>query len=88
MRMANTRSSVILIVACAHNNGIGLNGGLPWRLSKEMKYFATVTSKAPDGKRNAVLMGRHTWDSIPARFRPLKDRMNVVITSRDLADDA
>lgn len=29
---------------------------------------------------NAVVMGRKTWDSIPPRFRPLKDRMNVVIT--------
>ena len=30
--------------------------------------------------RNAVVMGRKTFDSIPANFRPLKDRINVVIT--------
>jgi dihydrofolate reductase len=25
-------------------------------------------------------MGRRTWDSLPARFRPLVDRRNIVIT--------
>ena len=33
-------------------------------------------------RANAVVMGRKTWDSIPKRFRPLKDRVNVIITSR------
>ncbi len=32
------------------------------------------------GSRNAVLMGRKTWDSLPARFRPLPDRLNGVLS--------
>jgi dihydrofolate reductase len=36
------------------------------------------------GSRNAVLMGRKTWDSLPARFRPLSDRLNGVL-SRTIA---
>ncbi|VDP41668.1 unnamed protein product [Soboliphyme baturini] len=33
-------------------------------------------------KRNAVIMGRKTWDSIPEARRPLKNRVNIVITSQ------
>ena len=29
---------------------------------------------------NAVIMGRKTWDSVPERFRPLKGRLNIVLS--------
>ena len=75
---------VTLIVAATSNNGIGQAGKLPWRLPREMQYFARVTgqSGAPggEGKRNAVVMGRTTWESIPRRFRPLPGRINFVVS--------
>ena len=78
-----------LIVAATHTDmGIGLRGSLPWPpLRAEMAYFARVTRRAPSPAINAVVMGRRTWDSIPPRFRPLKHRLNVVVTRRpdDLA---
>ena len=89
--------SLTLIVACTSSHGIGKGGKLPWRLAKEMAYFAKVTTSVPSSssspasvtpqiKRNAVIMGRNTWDSIPKKFRPLKDRVNIVVTSRPLPE--
>ncbi|KAM7189254.1 Dihydrofolate reductase-like domain containing protein [Rhypophila sp. PSN 637] len=85
-----------LVLAATRDMGIGVHGGLPWTgLKKEMSYFARVTKRIPspypslqsqDGTtpppamKNAVIMGRKTWDSIPPRFRPLKGRLNVVIS--------
>ncbi|QPC64836.1 hypothetical protein HYE67_007067 [Fusarium culmorum] len=74
-----------LIVAATRNMGIGAQGGMPWQgLRKEIKYFARVTTRlppqAPSPSLNAVIMGRKTWDSIPTKFRPLKDRLNIVIS--------
>ena len=77
-----TMTKLTLIVAATTSNGIGHSSRLPWRLPHEMAYFAHVTSNAPEGKKNVVIMGRKTWESIPPKFRPLKDRLNVVI-SRD-----
>ncbi|KAI0296555.1 dihydrofolate reductase-like domain-containing protein [Multifurca ochricompacta] len=84
-------SRVTLIVAATTNNGIGQAGKLPWRLPREMKYFARVTTgrdRVSDGNgeggtsdlKNAVVMGRATWESIPHRFRPLAGRINIVVS--------
>ncbi|KAK7076961.1 hypothetical protein SK128_008135 [Halocaridina rubra] len=72
-----------LIVAACENNGIGKNGELPWRLREEMKYFSRMTKKTSDPeKKNIVLMGRKTWESIPTKFRPLPERINFILSSR------
>ena len=74
-------TSIELIVAMDQNNGIGLNGDLPWRLTNDMSYFKekTSTTKNPN-KKNAVLMGRKTFESIPKKFRPLPNRVNLILT--------
>jgi dihydrofolate reductase len=73
-------SRLTLIAAATQSSGIGLKSDLPWRLRKEMAYFTRVTSEAPEGSHNAVIMGRKSWECIPDKYRPLPHRANVVIT--------
>ncbi|KHN99570.1 Dihydrofolate reductase [Metarhizium album ARSEF 1941] len=85
--VATMQPELTLIVAATRSMGIGLNGTMPWTgLRREMQYFARVTTRlapgAPPGSVNAVIMGRKTWDSIPARFRPLRNRLNIVVSRR------
>ncbi|KAG0044622.1 hypothetical protein BGZ83_010164 [Gryganskiella cystojenkinii] len=77
--------SFAIVVAADLANGIGLKGGLPWRLRKDMAFFAKLTSKTSSPSSSAVnacIMGRKTWESIPQKFRPLTSRLNVIV-SRD-----
>jgi len=76
-------SRLTIIVAATTSNGIGYQSRLPWRLSREIKYFAQVTTNSPEGHQNAVIMGRNTWESIPTKFRPLANRMNVVLSRNE-----
>jgi dihydrofolate reductase len=47
-----------------------------------MAYFKQLTSHTSSPKlKNAVIMGRKTFLSIPEKFRPLKGRLNIVLTS-------
>jgi len=58
------------------NRLIGTGDRLPWHLPDEMRHFKEVTMGHP------VLMGRKTYESIPARFRPLPGRTNIVLTTQ------
>lgn len=60
-----------ILVAIAGNGVIGRDGGLPWRLSSDLKRFKADTMGKP------IIMGRKTWASIG---RPLPGRLNIVVT--------
>ncbi|KAF3913625.1 hypothetical protein ABW21_db0202186 [Orbilia brochopaga] len=69
--------------------GRSLANNMPWpRLPSEMAYFSRVTRRVPPPSAsaprqryaNAVIMGRKTWESLPAKYRPLPGRINVVVS--------
>lgn len=69
-------AEICLIAAVAANGVIGAANALPWHLPADLRRFKELTWGHP------VIMGRNTWDSLPARFRPLPGRTNIVV-SRD-----
>lgn len=71
-RPAPTR--IALIAGVARDGAIGRDNQLLWRLPADMARFKALTMGHP------VIMGRKTWDSIPARFRPLPGRRNLVLS--------
>ncbi|HUO37484.1 MAG TPA: dihydrofolate reductase [Mycobacterium sp.] len=69
--------SVGLIWAQSASGVIGRGGAIPWHLPEDLARFKRLTLGHP------VVMGRLTWESLPARVRPLPGRRNVVLTRQD-----
>ncbi|MBL7942001.1 MAG: dihydrofolate reductase [Flavobacteriales bacterium] len=65
---------VSIIVAMGRNREIGKNNQLLWHLPSDMQFFRDTTYW------HHVIMGRKNYESIPAKYRPLVDRTNVVIS--------
>ena len=69
-----------VILATTPNGDIGYKGKIPWDIKDEIQHFR-ITTKGMGN--NCVIMGRKTWDSLPAEARPLKDRQNIIMTRGD-----
>jgi len=62
------------IAAASENDVIGADGGLPWDIPEDMKFFRDKT------KGKAIIMGRKTFESVG---HPLPKRLNVVVTRQE-----
>jgi dihydrofolate reductase len=65
---------ITLVAAVARDGAIGRDNQLLWRIPEDMARFKALTMGKP------VVMGRKTWDSVPAKFRPLPGRRNLVVS--------
>ncbi|KAJ1612223.1 dihydrofolate reductase-thymidylate synthase [Cryptosporidium canis] len=76
----NRKGVSIVVAASVLTGGIGKDGQLPWAIPEDLRFFSKLTSNSSGSdKKNALIMGRKTWDSIGRR--PLKDRTIAVVSS-------
>ena len=67
------------IVAFCKGRGIAYNNGLPWDIKEDLTFFKNMTINS------MVIMGMKTFESL--NNKPLKDRLNVVLTNQQLSND-
>ena len=63
-----------MIAAIGRNRELGKDNKLLWNIPDDMVRFKKLTNG------NTVIMGRKTYESLPAKFRPLPNRINIVVT--------
>ena len=66
---------ISLIVAKSKHNVIGDKGRIPWHIPNDLKRFKELTT----GK--TVIMGRKTFESLPEEYKPLPNRVNIVLST-------
>lgn len=69
------------VLACDMQGGIAKEGVIPWHIPDDLRVFRSMTLE------NVVIMGRKTYDSLPAKNRPLPNRVNIVVTNSAVEDE-
>ena len=75
----------INLIACVVDHdgrpAIGANNDLLFKIKEDMSRFHELTTRSTSPlRKNVVVMGKKTWLSIPEAKRPLKGRINIVLT--------
>lgn len=69
----------VVLARDAKSGGIGVNNRIPWNIPEDMKEFKSITTRDYlSSVSNIVIMGKNTWNSLPA---PLPNRTNIVVSS-------
>lgn len=63
-----------IIAAIGKNRELGRDNKLLWHIPKDMERFKKLTSG------QIAIMGRKTYESLPEKFRPLPNRVNIIVT--------
>lgn len=70
-----------IILATSVNNVLGLNNDIPWKKDypEELQYFKKITSYSENDKKNVLIMGRKTFESLP---KLLPNRIHIIVSSK------
>lgn len=68
---------ISMIAAVSENRVIGKDNDLVWSLPDDMKFFMNKTSG------HNIILGRKNYESLPKKYRPLPNRVNIVMTRND-----
>ena len=76
------------LIYCKNNQGvIGYNNDLLFNIPEDMKYFKNITTQEYiKNHKNIVIMGYNTWKSIPDKYKPLPNRINIIITKNHFSE--
>ena len=73
-KISQSKPQIIMIAAIQSDRGIGYKNNLIHSIQNDMRHFIEQTNG------HTVIMGRKNWESIPEKYRPLKNRQNIIIT--------
>ena len=74
-------------IACVNfNRAIGLNNKLLYKIPADMAFFKKTTTNTNNFRKNAVLMGSNTFLSIPSIFKPLNNRVNLIVSKENYSN--
>ena len=67
-----------IVVSLNNHNIIGENDDLLIHSKKDLRNFQKITTEGEH--KNIIIMGYNTWLSIPETKRPLKNRINIILS--------
>lgn len=75
-----------IIACCDKNYGIGKDNKIPWLYYKDLEFFKnkTIENTNNNKKLNIIIMGNNTYKSIHDNNKPLKNRLNIVLTNSNI----
>ncbi len=71
------KNQITIIAAIDAQRGIGNKNKLLFSLKRDIQRFKKITTGG------IVIMGSKTYNSIPQKFRPLKNRINIVLSRKE-----
>ena len=75
--MSYTLNRFYSVLACDEKGGISKENKMPWHIREDLLFFQQLT------RGHIVIMGRFTYEDIPEQYRPLPERVNIIVTSSE-----